>query len=159
MEQELNYRCEKNRFLSFSDFPTCVGVSPRALAAAGFWYTKDYDCVRCAFCNVVIGCWEEDDDPRDEHRRWSVNCSFFRSGVEVGNVPMSENEIPPLPEQGSDECGIRNTNYLEKKMSIPIAVPEYVLLTKRLETFKKWHFQDVVSPDRLADAGFFYMGK
>ena len=46
------------------------------LAAAGFYFTDWSDVVRCAFCGVDVGKWEEGDDAFKEHQRWSPSCWF-----------------------------------------------------------------------------------
>jgi len=57
------------------------------LAAAGFSFTSQSDVVRCAFCGVEVGHWEEGDEALKEHQRWSPSCGFFK-GLCVTNIPI-----------------------------------------------------------------------
>ena len=62
-----NYRIERDRLLSFKDWPARL-VTPDALAKAGFYYTEEVDRVRC-FCSTEMRRWEQSSDPTAEHRR------------------------------------------------------------------------------------------
>jgi hypothetical protein len=42
-------------------------MEPKQLAAAGFYFTNHSDLVRCFFCGVEMGHWEEGDDVLKEH--------------------------------------------------------------------------------------------
>lgn len=145
----------------------------RQLAAAGFWYTKSEDIVRCAFCNVEVGRWEEGDDPMEEHKKWSKNCSFLKH-MDVGNIPVDPQNPPPLPSletTGFDECGIFNIKKSDNCPVIPSleklgiqkrytpAHAEYSTLEARLQSFKSWPVGLKLKPQELAEAGFFYTGK
>jgi len=47
------------------------------MTAAGFYFTKQSDVVRCAFCGVEVGHWEEGDDALKQHVVcWKHSCSF-----------------------------------------------------------------------------------
>jgi hypothetical protein len=63
------------------------------LSAAGFYFTKRGDVVRCAFCGVEVGRWQEGDDAFRDHQRWSPSCGFIR-GLIVGNIPIGSDSQP-----------------------------------------------------------------
>jgi len=63
-------------------------LSPRELAAAGFFYRGISDHTMCAFCCITISQWEPHDNPMTEHRRHAPNCPFVLQ-LNVGNVPLS----------------------------------------------------------------------
>ncbi|KAJ1531811.1 hypothetical protein ONE63_000465 [Megalurothrips usitatus] len=166
-----NYKLEEQRLLSFAGFPSGT-VDVRQLAAAGFWYTKSDDIVRCAFCNVEVGRWEEGDNPMEEHQKWSKNCSFLKH-MDVGNVPVDPSNPPPLPpleSGGHDECGIFNIKRSDNCPVIPSleklgiqkrytpAHPMYANIEARLESFNCWPIGLKHRPQELAEAGFFYTG-
>ncbi|XP_026285713.1 death-associated inhibitor of apoptosis 1 isoform X1 [Frankliniella occidentalis] len=166
-----DYRSEKERLESFAGFPT-ESMDVRQLAAAGFWYTKSDDIVRCAFCNVEVGRWEEGDDPIEEHKKWSKNCSFLNH-METGNIPVDPSNPPPLPpvERGDyDECGIYNIKKSDNCPVIPSleklgiqkrynpAHPAYVTSDARIESYESWPIGLKLRPQELAEAGFFYTG-
>ena len=95
---------EKARIETFIDWPI-NWLSPRDLAAQGFYYTRIHDHCACVFCNGIVGAWEVGDIPRQEHLRHFPNCRFM-NGLPVGNVPLAqciileglclEGEEPPM---------------------------------------------------------------
>ncbi|XP_026290013.1 death-associated inhibitor of apoptosis 1 isoform X2 [Frankliniella occidentalis] len=166
-----NFRSEKERLESFAGFPSRA-MNVRQLAAAGFWYTKCEDIVRCAFCNVEVGRWEEGDDPIEEHKKWSKNCSFLKH-MKVGNIPIDPSNPPPLPpveRGGYDECGIYNIKKSDNCPVIPSleklgiqkrynpAHPAYATLDARIESYESWPIGLKLRPQELAEAGFFFTG-
>lgn len=84
---QFNY--ERERLKSFENWPVSF-LSPSVMAAAGFYFLKREDVVRCAFCGVEVGCWVEGDDPMQDHERWSPSCRFVRK-LPVANVPLNIN--------------------------------------------------------------------
>ena len=63
------------------------------MSAAGFYFTDREDVVRCAFCGVEVGRWEQGDDPFRDHQRWSPSCGFIK-GFIVGNIPIGSDDQP-----------------------------------------------------------------
>lgn len=169
-----NYKDERLRLESYAGYPSHA-VDVRLLAKAGFFFTRSEDIVRCAFCDVEVGRWEEGDDPVVEHRKWSKNCPFLSHPLDVDNIVVDPSgPPPPLPQLeplGEDECGIYN---IKKSDNCPIvpsleklgitrryspAHPSYITLEARLESFESWPSALKLRPQELADAGFFYTGK
>ncbi|TIC69692.1 BIR-domain-containing protein [Wallemia mellicola] len=76
-----------------STFVKCVrplSVSVHKLALAGFYYapTEDaFDNCECACCEINLSEWQKGDDPTEEHRNRSPNCSFFHAKVVKGTCP------------------------------------------------------------------------
>ncbi|XP_034253677.1 death-associated inhibitor of apoptosis 1-like isoform X2 [Thrips palmi] len=168
-----DYKVERQRLESFAGYPS-NSVDVRQLAKAGFFFTKSEDIVRCAFCDVEVGRWEEGDNPAEEHKKWSKNCPFLSHPSAVDNVAISPSDPPPpLPQlepYGFDECGIFN---IKKSDNCPIvpsleklgihkryspAHPSYITLEARLESFESWPSALKLRPQELAEAGFFYTG-
>lgn len=83
------FNFERERLKSFENWPVSF-LSPRDMAAAGFYFLKREDVVRCAFCGVEVGCWVEGDDPMQDHERWSPSCKFVKN-LPVANVPLNSN--------------------------------------------------------------------
>lgn len=52
--------------------------SPEELADDGFFYFGDSDKVRCSFCGVEIGKWDEKDNPTILHKKLSPSCPNIR---------------------------------------------------------------------------------
>ena len=62
-------------------------------AAAVFYFTNKSDLVRCAFCGVEVGYWEEEDNAVKEHQRWSPFC-VFAMGLDAGTTLILSNNEP-----------------------------------------------------------------
>ncbi|XP_034254994.1 death-associated inhibitor of apoptosis 1-like [Thrips palmi] len=168
-----NFKDEKQRLGSYRGYPSNT-VDVRQLAKAGFWFTKNEDVVCCAFCDVEVGRWEKEDNPFEEHKKWSKKCPFLSHPSDVGNVAIDPSgPPPPLPLLEScafDSCGIYENRKSDNCPIVPSleklgirrryspAYPEYITLEARLESFDKWPGSLKPKPQKLADAGFFYKG-
>lgn len=176
---QFNY--ERERLKSFEDWPVSF-LSSDAMAAAGFYYLKREDVVRCAFCGVEVGCWVEGDDPMQDHERWSPSCRFVRK-LPVGNVPIlitnANNNAPDVPrENGYDTCGRIEfrpesgvaVNSKDKSPLPPLeklgihksrapSFPDYSTLEARLRSYEMWPIALKLKPNTLSEAGFFYTRK
>lgn len=178
-----NFNSEYERLKTFEGWPVTF-ISASAMAAAGFYYLKVGDRVRCAFCGVEVGCWVEGDDPLQDHQRWSPSCRFIRK-LPSGNIPLSstQHSSDHPRENGFDPCvcghyGIefrpfagsengtngkdRSTPSLEKlgihKSRAP-SFPNYASPEARLRSYEMWPIALKLKPNMLSDAGFFYTGK
>lgn len=97
----INYRIESTRLDSFRDCWPVKFIDPKKLAAAGFFYTKKKDKVRCFACTCPLSEWKEGDDPIVKHKKWSdagYSCKFVRN-LPCGNVPIDADPstIPRAP--------------------------------------------------------------
>lgn len=86
-----NLYYEKERLDTFIDWPI-DWLSPKDLAAAGFYFLRNEDFCACPFCSGIVGDWEVRDVPRDEHVRHFPHCPFIQ-GKPVGNVPITHSPI------------------------------------------------------------------
>lgn len=68
----MNTQCRLKTFVDWSR------ISPDAftVASAGFVFVHD-DVVRCPWCNLTIGGWEDDDDPLVIHKTETPKCYFL----------------------------------------------------------------------------------
>lgn len=78
----LNLLNESDRLKTLNSWPNSL-ANKRALAAAGFFYTRYEnigDLLKCPFCNLEIQAskWEESADPFDVHRRSAPQCAFIK---------------------------------------------------------------------------------
>jgi len=55
-------------------------ITPSQMAKAGLYYLGKQDRVRCMFCSTEFDYWQRGDDPIEEHKRKSPQCSFFKEG-------------------------------------------------------------------------------
>jgi hypothetical protein len=90
--QKLNMKSEADRRRTYEKWPVPF-MDKDHLSAAGFYFTNRGDVVRCAFCGVEVGRWEEGDDAFTDHQRWSPSCGFIK-GLIVGNIPIGSDGQP-----------------------------------------------------------------
>ena len=181
---------ESNRLKSFTifDWPLKRNMHAKALAKAGFYYYGDADRVQCAFCNGILGDWEEDDLPSFQHRKYFPTCPFFRDPLDCGNIPLIERSRssskapillqdsfstrkPVQPQtkkvrhvtfQLPSETSFENDLYPFSYRPYHVAMATY---EKRLKSFNdkfRWPFishTPVVPASHFAEAGFFYYGE
>lgn len=107
---------EEKRVQSFLGW-NCIHVSPVMLAAAGFYFTKRGDTVRCFVCNVELSSWEKNDDPMTEHKRFNGNCKFVLHKP-CGNVKIGEDASKIPMTLCFDVCGPYNNNLTVKQNQI-----------------------------------------
>lgn len=136
---QLNY--ERERLKTFKDWPVMF-LKPKILAAAGFYFLKREDVVKCIFCGVEIGQWQRGDIPMEEHLKWSPSCGFVLH-LSVGNVPIKK---PTLEQLGI--CKYRKPTF-----------SNYSTLEARMRSFETWPIALKPTPLALSEAGFFYTGK
>lgn len=180
------YRSEAERLKTFEDWPLDF-IDKHVLAQTGMFYTRESDKVKCYFCDVEIGRWEESDHPVSEHIKWSVNCPLLRRRT-TNNIPLNVDALDRvLPPASYDVCGsndtieVRPTAYPEGSISssssssasanvvsnnsgsssppvFQMDYPEYAIEAARCRSFADWPRTMKQKPKELAEAGFFYTG-
>eukprot|EP00099_Drosophila_melanogaster_P009183 NP_001261916.1 Death-associated inhibitor of apoptosis 1, isoform D [Drosophila melanogaster] len=99
---------EETRLKTFTDWPL-DWLDKRQLAQTGMYFTHAGDKVKCFFCGVEIGCWEQEDQPVPEHQRWSPNCPLLRRRT-TNNVPINAEALDRiLPPISYDICGANDS--------------------------------------------------
>lgn len=121
----------ENRIRTYSNWPL-TSPTPQDLARAGFYYFDIGDQVKCAFCGGIIGQWEANDSPQQEHQKFFPNCPIVRQ-----------------QEEQQEEIGIQRVRTPKS--------PEFSTLESRTRSFSTWD-SSVQNPTILAQAGFFYLG-
>lgn len=100
-QQILDLNVEANRLRTFEHWQISF-IDKHQLALLGFYYYGPNDLVKCYFCGVEVGMWEEGDDILTDHMRWSPSCSLIRRH-RTNNVPINEallnQTLPPQPPQ------------------------------------------------------------
>lgn len=160
---------ESERLKTFRSW-SCKYLDAKDLARIGFYYTGTNDIVVCAFCNVDIGEWGEGDDPISDHKLWSKNCKFI-NGDECGNIPLDKNEgvdgissslecvqigYEILPFSGPERSNLnRDIENLVKDNNKP-KYPTLSAIESRIKTFETWPKSEILSPMKLAEAGFYF---
>ncbi|KAL0120678.1 hypothetical protein PUN28_008389 [Cardiocondyla obscurior] len=106
-----DYRFEIARLDSYDGWPVSF-IDPKKLAAAGFFYTKEKDEVKCFACTIKLSGWEDGDDPMVEHQRWSGRCKMVRN-LPCGNVPIgADPSTIPKMSKCLDTCGFYGVKYM-----------------------------------------------
>lgn len=66
--------------LSAAEYPH---LTPSSIAGAGFYHypgreseTDSHDTCRCFFCGLILGGWDQDDDPFAEHVKREGDCAW-----------------------------------------------------------------------------------
>ncbi|XP_073437012.1 baculoviral IAP repeat-containing protein 7 isoform X4 [Dendrobates tinctorius] len=145
--------CEASRLRTLAVWPGPSSICPRDLARAGFYYLGPGDRVQCFCCGGVLRCWEPGDEPQDEHHKFFPSCPFVL-GREVGNIPRAG---------GNDSVDGQIIGQLqrfpeEEEVTLLAMYPELVEERDRLATYCNWPPYAEVTPEVLAQAGFFYTG-
>lgn len=126
---------EVNRLLTFNEWPTGAEVSPRRIAKAGFFSTKQGMEVECFSCHVKISEWNYGDQVMNRHIALNPSCPFIVNPSTSGNVPIiSPTHVPST--------------------SINMYRESFAL---RLASFENWPASDIVTPESLVTAGFYYL--
>nr|XP_053656421.1 baculoviral IAP repeat-containing protein 7-like isoform X2 [Cherax quadricarinatus] len=157
---------EKERLKTFINWPI-EWLKPIDLALDGFYYLRKDDHCACVFCRGIVGEWEKDDIPRNEHKKHFPNCPFIR-GLPVGNIPMKFDKI------FDDKYLSFVSNSQNKMVEIDICEPikytlylpqhnsprrtDYLMYEERLKSYAQWSQDIKQDPKKLAEAGFFYCG-
>lgn len=157
---------ETNRLRTFDNWNVPF-IDKHRLALLGFYYYGPRDLVKCYFCNVEVGMWEEGDDILADHMKWSSSCSFI-CRRHTNNIPIDENLLNQTLPPGSqarelvewpaeDVYGI--SGGLVAELPILKRPPEFAVEAKRIASYADWPKTLEQRPEQLSDAGFYYTGR
>lgn len=79
-------------------------VNTLQLSLAGFSYaptTEAFDCCQCVLCDLSLSDWQKGDDPNEEHKNRSPQCSFFDAKSVKGTCPQ-----PKITDTKIDTTGV-----------------------------------------------------
>lgn len=166
LESRSSLTDEAVRLQTFVNWPVPEIVSPESLARAGFYFLKQSDKTKCAFCDGVVGSWEMGDDPDREHKRHFPNCSFVQlvintrlqtTGADVAAIPSNSQKNPTV---GNLHL-VSQPNFQELGIQAHTAPkrPRFATLESRLNSFTSWPTELIQTPEILAQAGFYYEGR
>ncbi|XP_068008201.1 E3 ubiquitin-protein ligase XIAP isoform X3 [Melanerpes formicivorus] len=166
---------ERYRLGTFVEFPLDCPVSASALARAGFVYTGEGDKVKCFNCHTTIEGWLPGDSAVERHKNLSPNCKFITESA------FLENNIPPVTqnyqhrtENGSSSSALpctlddssdveadyllRTRQVVDMSDSFYPKNPTMCSEESRLNSFHNWPLNSQLTPEELANAGFYYTG-
>lgn len=121
----------ENRLRTYTNWPLDF-ITPDQLAQAGFYYLNVADQVKCVSCGGIIGQWERNDQPIQEHRKFFPDCPIVRQ-----------------QEMQQEEIGIQSVRTAKS--------PEFSTLESRTRSFSTWN-PSIQDPMILAQAGFYFLG-
>lgn len=165
---------ERERHGTFVGFPQDCPVSVLALAQAGFVYTGEGDKVKCFSCHTTVEGWAPGDSPVERHKQLAPNCKFITESA------FLESDMDPVTQnyQNGTENGTSNSA-LPCALDDPDVEADYLLRTRqvvdmsdtlypknpamcgeetRLKSFHNWPPNGQLTPQELANAGFYYTG-
>ena len=162
----MDLNIETKRLETFNNWNISF-IDKNQLALFGFYYYGPADLVKCYFCHVVIGMWEEGDDVLTHHMRWSRSCKLICRDT-TNNVPINETllleSLPPAPYNtpnlGVDDVGWINpfTTNWSSTIIDEMNNSKYAIESDRLKSYKDWPKSMKQKPHQLSDAGFYYTG-
>lgn len=154
---------EEARLRTFpATWPFKETVSPSELARYGFFLLSEKsDRVQCIFCTLMIEDWKTGESVSEEHALYNPKCLFV-SGRPAGNIPINAgDEIvfkKVLWNKRRTKRGTLTLNFGKYTVSRHPVMPMYMDFNSRLSTFAHWPPAINISPELLANAGFFYTG-
>lgn len=155
---------EAVRLQTYVNWPVPEIVSPESLARAGFYYLKQNDRTKCAFCNGIVASWEQGDNPDREHRRHFPECSFVQTTINPrleGSPGEAESTDTPRDPTFTNLNLVSQENFQELGIQTHTAPkrPRFTTYESRLATFTLWPIDLIQTPEMLAHAGFYYEGR
>ncbi|CAH0553031.1 unnamed protein product [Brassicogethes aeneus] len=157
-----NLQNEEDRLATFENWPVSHIVTPTDLAKSGFYYLKDRDRTKCAFCQGIVMSWEPGDNPDMEHKRHFPRCSYVNSVITPRlflNKPSTPNNNIALAIRSAEVNQDGDSlNALGVFMHQGPKHLQYATIEARLRTFTLWPAELIQTPDILAPAGFYYEG-
>ncbi|XP_042227371.1 LOW QUALITY PROTEIN: baculoviral IAP repeat-containing protein 3-like [Homarus americanus] len=131
------------------------------LANAGFYYRRKEDHCACYFCRGIVGKWEENVFPIEEHSRHYSHCPFVRNKP-TGNISLSNLECDTSAAFDSEafhrekqpQCIFSCTLNRSKTL---YNIHKFRFEKEQLDTFVDWPLRSWISPEDFAPAGFYYL--
>jgi hypothetical protein len=159
----MDLHIETRRLETFNNWHISF-IDKNQLALFGFYYYGPDDLVKCFFCQVEIGMWEEGNDVLTDHIRWSKHCKLICRAT-TNNVPINEtlllSLLPPAPSsdvyQTLDPVQTVQQNW-EFSVENSINNNDFAIESNRLKSYKNWPISMKQKPEQLSDAGFYYSG-
>lgn len=144
---------EANRLQTFQEWPANSPVSPSRIAKAGFYYTGQGQVVQCFLCNTTVSEWNFADQAIALHRLSNPDCPFVLNPLATCNVPLvgaANNAVVVAPSAGHSELPSSQGRQSGQQTDLK-------RYSHRLATFENWPVAGIVSPERLARSGFYYL--
>ena len=106
----------KDRLNTYEHWPKQMKPNQYQLAKAGFYYTGEYDKVRCFCCNLTVFAWEQTDNPLKEHERLSSSCMYVQM-IGVEPIEVQPSVFRPFGAEKDKQTGFRPTGFGSNSLS------------------------------------------
>ena len=155
---------ESNRLCSFQAWPTNAKAYAFQLAKSGFYYSGEADEVVCFACEGRIRDWQDRDIPMQKHIERYPTCPFICGQISSTNLmpPTLDDDQPSIClKQRVDET-VKEMSEMSLKMTNRGVTRGAIAF--RDENHRKKSFEGLwsdkwpVTPNALAQAGFYYCG-
>ena len=124
---------ERVRYLSFYNWPRTDFPTPSMIADTGFYYQGFKDEVECFSCHLKVSNWTRNMNPTVIHKNLSPNCLMCMQKTSKISTTLSNNDTNQATDMYSE--------------------------TARLESYKTWPKESIISPLSLARSGLYYTGQ
>lgn len=156
---------EENRLQTFGEWPANAPIDATRLARAGFYYSGQALKVKCFLCGIEISDWNYGDQAITRHREAAPDCFFIQNQIPSAlNLQQSHTYNVPLVPRSSAYYELISTftNLLSRNNDRDRDLcdeqrGEFNTFFQRLKTFESWPIPSIVSPEKLAKAGFYYL--
>uniref|UniRef100_A0A0A9Y257 Apoptosis 2 inhibitor n=1 Tax=Lygus hesperus TaxID=30085 RepID=A0A0A9Y257_LYGHE len=150
---------EESRLRTFSGWPENAPVDSKRIAKAGFYFMGQGLEVQCFSCGSRICEWNYGDKVMARHKSLDPRCPFVLNPRQSGNVPLKSNQSSA---GGSTSAVVQPERTTTEDVADASALRRFVVPNAyhdeavRLASFEDWPQPSVVSPAKLAMAGFYY---
>lgn len=146
---------EEQRLRTFRDWPGNAAVESSRIAQAGFYFTGPGLGVTCFSCGCQISDWNYGDQVMTRHRTLNPNCAFVRDPGSSGNIPLTTARTNSSSQtQSPNRVNRRERGQIGKWES---QNTRYRSEQARLESFEGWPIPFIVTPEALAETGFYFL--
>ncbi|XP_060600378.1 baculoviral IAP repeat-containing protein 3-like [Ruditapes philippinarum] len=145
----------QERIASFQRWPHQLPTSTQ-LSEAGFFSTNDGDLVRCFQCGIGLKDFSQNDDPLLEHVRHSGKCPFLPQLLGEERLASIKRHLRQTDPEFNRRMQLNGE--LPPGELVGYRHPEYRTMEARLLTFTNWPRHMIQTPQRLAEAGLYYIG-
>ena len=72
-----SFKYYDNRLRTFGNW-TKPCPTKKQLAKAGFVFLGKKDTTTCFACGLNLSCWERNDEPMNEHKKYNPSCEYVK---------------------------------------------------------------------------------
>ncbi|XP_052243432.1 baculoviral IAP repeat-containing protein 3-like [Dreissena polymorpha] len=153
------YVTESSRHQSYFNWFHVIPTEKECVIA-GFFYTGEFDLIRCFQCGIGLKDFSPADDPMAEHIRNSESCLYLEAMFGLEGLTKLRKEL----DQSNPE-NTRQRQYTDFQRNLGATSShhtsrslQYSTIESRILSYESDKFRSKKSPEELAEAGLFYTG-